>query len=231
VNESQAIDPDGNITVPRLGKIRAAGSSPVELARQITQAVPNNDDKVQSELSWSVEKVPAGEGKQTFDQLQANVAPGNAPAPVAAEERAKKDQAKEADVAQLGQQVRQQAVQTAGVAATAPASPVAGGQVQDQTMHFEPATTVPTTLPLSDAAVADERVDVVIFVCRDDSPAMPSPTTAGVIDSPMTNQQATEILGRINAATTQPAANPATAPAMVAPTTAPTTSPHAPTGD
>jgi hypothetical protein len=61
VDETHAVDADGNVTVGRVGKIRAAGSTPDELAKAIAQALPE-DERAKGEPAWSVEKLPPSPG-------------------------------------------------------------------------------------------------------------------------------------------------------------------------
>jgi hypothetical protein len=57
MNETQAIDSDGNITLPMVGKVKAAGLSNAELEQEIAQAY--RDAKSPTDAYWTIGPVPA----------------------------------------------------------------------------------------------------------------------------------------------------------------------------
>jgi hypothetical protein len=57
MNETQTIDADGNLTLPMIGKLQAAGLTVSELAQKIPQAY--RDAKSPTDAVWTIDRVPA----------------------------------------------------------------------------------------------------------------------------------------------------------------------------
>jgi hypothetical protein len=57
MNEAQTIDADGNLTLPLVGKIQAAGLTAAQLAQKIPQAY--RDAKSPTDANWTISRIPA----------------------------------------------------------------------------------------------------------------------------------------------------------------------------